>query len=72
MINMDFVQFLVAKHKSQFIVKTHVGLFICKDKATKKEADILLKQIKFKLSFFWSYDPLGIILKLRVEQKTTR
>jgi len=27
--------------------------------------------MKFKLSFTWSYDPLGIISKLRVEQRTT-
>lgn len=27
--------------------------------------------MKFKLSFTWSYDPLGIIYKLKVEQKTT-
>ena len=27
--------------------------------------------MKFKLSFTWSYDPLGIISKLRVEKKIT-
>ena len=27
--------------------------------------------MKFILSFTWSYDPLGIISKLRVETKTT-
>ena len=26
--------------------------------------------MKFKLSFTWSYDPWGIISKLRVENKT--
>ena len=39
---------------------------------SSKGADHLLKKIKFKLSFTWSYDPLGIVSKLRVEQKTTR
>jgi len=27
--------------------------------------------MNFKLSFTWSYDPLGVISKLRVEQRTT-
>lgn len=27
--------------------------------------------MKFKLNFTWSYDPLGIISKLRVEYNTT-
>ena len=39
--------------------------------AATKEADELLKKMNFKLSSTWSYDPLGIISKLRVEQKTT-
>jgi len=27
--------------------------------------------MKFKLSFNWSYDPLGVISSMRVEQKST-
>ena len=38
--------------------------------ATTKEVDEILKKMKFKLRFIWSYDPLGIISKMRVEKKT--
>jgi len=38
---------------------------------TGKEADLLLKQLNFKLSFTWSYDPFGMISKPIVEQKVT-
>jgi len=68
---MDDLHFLVAKRKYQFKIKAHVGPFICNTKTTTKEENILLKQMKFKLSFIWSYDPLGIISKFRVEKKTT-
>jgi len=30
-----------------------------------------LKEMQFNLSFTWSYDPLGVIPKLRVEKKST-
>jgi hypothetical protein len=61
MINLDEIHFVVAKKKSQFIIKTHIGPFICNNKATGEEANNLLKQMKFPLSFTWSYDPFGII-----------
>lgn len=32
---------------------------------------MLLKQRKFGLSFTWSYDPMGVIFRLRVENKFT-
>lgn len=31
----------------------------------------ILKRMKSKTSFTWSYDPLGVISKLRFEQKST-
>jgi len=67
MINMDEMHFVLAKKKSQFSIKTQVGLFICNARKTTKEEDLLLKKMKFKLRFSWSYDPLGIISRLRVE-----
>ena len=71
MINMDQLHFVVAKKKALLKIKTQVGPFICNARATCKEEKYLLRQINFKLSLTWSYDPLGIISKLRVEQKTT-
>lgn len=35
------------------------------------EAYQLLKEMNFKLSFTWSYDPFGIISALRIQLKYT-
>jgi len=48
-----------------------VGPFICNARSIGEEADKILKEMKFSLSFRWSYDTCGIISKLRVENKTT-
>ena len=71
MLNLDEIHFVSAKKKSQFRIKTKIGSFICNNKSAQEEAYKLLKETKFILSFTWSYDPLGIISKLRVENKTT-
>jgi len=71
MINMDEIHFVAAKKKSQFTNKSQIGPFICNNRATGEEVDKLLKEIQFSLSFTWSYDPLGVISKLRVENKST-
>lgn len=68
---MDQLHFLAAKKKAQFKIKTQVGPIICNARSAGKEAQTLLKHMNFKLSFTWSYDPLGVISKLRVEQKAT-
>lgn len=68
---MDYLHFVSRKNKAQFKLKAHIGPFIVNTRASVKEEDNLLKQMKFRLIFTWSYDPLGIISKLRVEQKTT-
>ena len=70
-MNMHDLYFVSRKQKTQFTLKAQIGPFIVKTRVAAKEADILLKQMKFKSSFTWSYDPLGIISKLRVEHKTT-
>jgi len=46
-----------------------VGQFIVNTRATKKEVNDLLSQMKFKLSFTWSYDPLGVISSMRIAKK---
>jgi len=63
MMNMDEFHFVSVKKKSQFKVKAQIASFIYNTRATTNEANLLLKQMKFKLSFTWSYDSLGIISK---------
>ena len=70
-MNADEVHFVAAKKKSQFKLKAQVGPFICNTRVVGEEVDKLLKEMKFSLSFSWSYDPLGVISKLRVENKFT-
>lgn len=71
MINMDEMHFVSTKKKSEFKIKTQAGHFSSNARTIEKVGDVLLKQMKFKLNFSWSYDPLGIVSNLRVEQKTT-
>lgn len=71
MLNSDDIYFVVAKKKSQFGIKTKVGPFVCNTRTTGEEADMILKEMKFSMIFTWSYDPYGIISKLRVEDKST-
>jgi len=52
-------------------LKAHVGHYIVNNIPKIKEVDEIIKKMKFKLSFTWSCDPLGIISRLRVKQKTT-
>lgn len=62
---------MATKKKSQFKLKAQVGPFIFNTRVEGEKANKLLKEMKFALSFTWSYDPLGIISKLRVEKKFT-
>jgi len=70
-MNMDELHFVWTKKKSHFKLKAQIEPFICNTRASVKEAGILLKQMKFKLSFTWPYDPLGNIYEIRAEHKTT-
>jgi len=70
-LNVDEVHFVATKKKSQFKLKAQVGHFICNTRETREEVDRLLKEMKFGLSFTWSYNPMGVISKLRVENKFT-
>ena len=71
MINLDEVHFFSAKKKSQFRIKSLIGPFICNSRAAGDEADKILKEMKLTHSFTWSYDPMGIISKKRVENNST-
>ena len=67
MMNMDDFHFVSRNQKEQLNMNTHISPFIVNSRETMKEVDNLLKQMRLKLSFTWSYDPLG----MRVEKKTT-
>ena len=70
-LNEDEIHFVAPKNKSQFKLKAQVGPFICNIRATREETDRLLSQMNFDLSFTWSYDPMGVVSRLRVENKFT-
>ena len=71
MLNMDEIHFVSNKKKSQFKIKAQVGPYIVNTRAAAKEVEAILKKMKFKTSFTWSYDHLGVISMLRVEKKRT-
>lgn len=71
MLNSYDIHFVVAKKRAQFRIKTQVVPFVCNTRTIGEEADRILKEMKFSLIFTWSYDPCGVILKLRVEKKNT-
>ena len=70
-INADEVHFVSAKKKSQFRIKSQIPAFIFNSITATKEADKRLKEMDCTHSFTWSYDPLGIVSKKRVENKST-
>jgi len=71
MLNSDDIHFAVVKKKSEFRIKTQVGPFVGNTRTVGEEVNRILKEMKFSLSFTWSYDPCDIISKLRVENKST-
>ena len=71
MIHADELHFVSAKKKSQHKIKAQIGTFICKNRAAREEVDKILKGMAFSHSFTWSYDPVGIISKKRVENRST-
>ena len=71
MIDADKLHFVSTKKKSQFRIKSQIGPFICNRRVAGAKADGIPKEMKFTHSFTWSYDPMGIILKKRVQHKCT-
>jgi hypothetical protein len=69
MINSDDIHFVSLKKKQQIRIKGKIGSFICNSRGVGEEADRLLKEMKFFVSFIWHYDPYGIISKMRVKNK---
>jgi hypothetical protein len=57
------------KKKQQLRIKGQIGSFICNNRGTGEEADRMLREMKFFMSFPWHYDPCGIISGMRVKNK---
>lgn len=70
-MNMDEINLVSRKQKSKFKLKAQVGPFIVNTRVTYKEVESLLREMNFKLSFSWPYDPLGAISLIRSEHKST-
>ena len=70
MMNGDELHFISTK-KAQYKIKTQVGPFIYNNRVEGEEVDKILKGMGFSHSFTWSYDPVGIISKKRVENIST-
>jgi hypothetical protein len=68
-INSDDIHFMALKKKQQLKIKGQIGSFICNNRGTGEEADRLLKEMKFSMSFPWHYDPCRIISEMRVKNK---
>jgi hypothetical protein len=69
MINSYDIHFVSLKKKQQLRIKGKIGSFICNSRGVGEEADKLLKEMKFHVSFTWHYDPCGIISEMRVKNK---
>jgi hypothetical protein len=70
MVNSDDIHFVVANKKSQLRIKTQIGPFICNNRSAGEEENNLLKQMRFTPSSTWTYDPFGVISKLRIKQRS--
>jgi hypothetical protein len=68
-MNSDDIHFVSLKKKQQLRIKGQIGSFICNNRGTGEEADRMLKEMKFFMSFPWHYDPHGIISEMRVKNK---
>jgi hypothetical protein len=71
MVNSYDIHFVSLKKKNQMRIKGQVGPFIRNSRVVGEEVDKLLKEIKFKTSFIWCYDPSGIIAEMRSKNKSS-
>jgi hypothetical protein len=68
-INSNDIHFVSLKKKQQLRIKGQIGSFICNNRGAGQEADKMLREMKFSMSFPWNYDPYGIISEMRVKNK---
>jgi hypothetical protein len=71
MVNLDGIHFVVVKKKQQLRINTQIDPFIYNNISTGEEVDNLLKQMSFTQNSTRSYDPFGVISRLRVKQRST-
>jgi hypothetical protein len=69
MIKSDDIHFVSLKKKQQLRIKGQIGSFICNNRGVGEEANMLLKEMKFFVSFTWHYDLCRIILEMRIKKK---
>jgi hypothetical protein len=68
-MNSDDIHFVSLNKKQQLRIKGQTGSFIYNSWDTGEEADRMLREMKFFLSFPWNYDPCRIISEMRVKNK---
>jgi hypothetical protein len=68
-MNSDNIHFVSLNKKQQLRIKGQIGSFICNSRCVGEEADRMLKEMKFFMSFPWNYDPYGINSEMRVKNK---
>ena len=56
-LNVDEVNFMASRKKTQFKLKNQIGPFIVNNREAVNEINIKLKEYKFQYSFMWNYDP---------------
>jgi hypothetical protein len=69
MINSDDIHFMSLKKKQQLRIKGQIRSFIYNSRGIGEEADRLLKEMIFFVSFTWHYDPCGVIFEMRIKNK---
>lgn len=69
-LDLDHVHF-VGKKEVIFKIKAQVGPFVVNSRATNKEVDFLLAQLKFSFGISWSYDPIGRMSSIIVKKNFT-
>jgi hypothetical protein len=63
------IHFVSLKKKQQLRIKGQIGSFICNSQGAGEEANRMLREMKFFLSFPWHYDPCRIISEMWVKNK---
>jgi hypothetical protein len=68
-INSDDIHFVPLKKNQHLRIKRQIGSFICNNRGVGEEADRMMREMNFSMSFPWHYDPCGIISEMRVRNK---
>ena len=69
LLNVDEINFIASRKKTQFKLKNQIGPFIVNNIEAANKINVKLKEYKFPCSFIWNYDPQGILSTMRVRCK---